>query len=152
MVIRSLEAKSREVKEVIMNKVILMGRACKDPEVRYAAASQLAIARFSLAVPRKGTEKTDFLNTVAFGKTAEFIEKYISRGIKVCIVGRVQTDSYTNKEGAKVSYTEIVIEEIEFAEKKQDGQRNNDTPPRSSQPGDGFMNIPDGVEDELPFN
>lgn len=137
-----------------MNKVILMGRLTRDPDVRYSQTdSNMAIARFSLAVDRRykkqGDETTaDFFNCTAFGKQGEFVEKYLKQGTKIVVTGRIQNDNYTNKEGQKVYSVQIMVEEIEFAESKAAGQsQQND-----SMPGDGFMNIPDGVESELPFN
>ena len=147
-----------------MNKVILMGRLTRDPEVRYGGANNSAVARFSLAVDRRfkrdGDEQTaDFINCVAFGKTAEFLEKYARKGTKFVVEGRIQTGSYTNKDGQKVYTTDVVCENVEFAESKnsQGGGNNggfdggsNFAP--SSDAGDGFMNIPDGIDEELPFN
>ncbi len=145
-----------------MNKVILMGRLTRDPEVRYGGANNSAVARFSLAVDRRfkrdGDEQTaDFINCVAFGKTAEFLEKYARKGTKFVVEGRIQTGSYTNKEGQKVYTTDVVCENVEFAESKnsQSGGSSFDggagfAP--SSDAGDGFMNIPDGIDEELPFN
>lgn len=138
-----------------MNKAILMGRLTRDPEVRYSQSdSSMAIARFSLAVDRRykkqGDETTaDFFNCTAFGKQGEFVEKYLKKGTKIVVTGRIQNDNYTNKDGQKVYSVQIMVEEIEFAESKATGQgaQNNDMPP-----GDGFMNIPDGIENELPFN
>ena len=138
-----------------MNKAILMGRLTRDPEVRYSQSdSSMAIARFSLAVDRRykkqGDETTaDFFNCTAFGKQGEFVEKYLKKGTKVVVIGRIQNDNYTNKEGQKVYSVQIMVEEIEFAESKAAGQsQQNDSMP----PTDGFMNIPDGIESELPFN
>ena len=144
-----------------MNKVILMGRLTRDPEVRYGGANNSAVARFSLAVDRRfkrdGDEQTaDFINCVAFGKTAEFLEKYARKGTKFVVEGRIQTGSYTNKDGQKVYTTDVVCENVEFAESKnsQGGSSfdggSNFAP--SSDAGDGFMNIPDGIDEELPFN
>ena len=138
-----------------MNKVILMGRLTRDPEVRCSQTdSNMAIARFSLAVDRcfkkqGDTVTADFFNCTAFGKQGEFVEKYLKQGTKIVVTGRIQNDNYTNKEGQKVYSVQIMVEEIEFAESKAAGQgaQNND-----SMQGDGFMNIPDGVENELPFN
>jgi single-strand DNA-binding protein len=147
-----------------MNKVMLMGRLTRDPEVRYSQGeTPLAIARFSLAVDRRfnrnNEEQTaDFINCVSFGKTAEFAEKYYRKGTKIAIVGRIQTGSYTNKDGVKVYTTEVVVEEQEFAESKNsssNGSSDNGNYQSSSAPmsaGDGFMNIPDGIDEELPFN
>lgn len=137
-----------------MNKAILMGRLTRDPDVRYSQTdSNMAIARFSLAVDRRfkkqgDTVTADFFNCTAFGKQGEFVEKYLKQGTKIVVIGRIQNDNYTNKEGQKVYSIQIMVEEIEFAESKAAGQsQQND-----SMPGDGFMNIPDGVESELPFN
>lgn len=135
-----------------MNKVILMGRLTSDPEIRYTQ-NKLAIARYTLAVDRKGhTENTaDFIRCVAFDHAAEFAEKYFKQGTKIIITGRIQTGSYTNKDGQKVYITEVVTEEQEFAKSKSASKpKQQETP--SANPN-GFMNIPDGVEDEdLPFN
>ena len=151
-----------------MNKVILMGRLTRDPEVRYSAGENaLAIARYTLAVDRRfrrdGEASADFISCVSFGRTAEFAEKYFRQGLKIAVTGRIQTGSYTNREGQKVYTTEVVVEEQEFAESKSAAASNGGdssyaayTPSRpepSAAAGDGFMNIPDGVEDEgLPFN
>lgn len=147
-----------------MNKTILMGRLTRDPEVRYSQNdSSMAIAKFSLAVDRRykkqGDEVTaDFFNCTAFGKQAEFVEKYLKKGTKVVVIGRIQNDNYTNKEGQKVYSVQIIVEEIEFAESKaaatgQGEQEDNNMPPAMGEPGaDGFMNIPDGIGNELPFN
>lgn len=143
-----------------MNKVILMGRLARDPEVRYGGANNTAVAKYSLAVPRKfkrdGDQECDFINCVAFGKLGEFAEKYLRKGIKIVIVGRIQTGSYTNKDGQKVYTTDVVVEEQEFAESKNASAANANTQsdPISSPRdlGDGFMNIPDGIDEELPFN
>ncbi len=146
-----------------MNKVILMGRLTRDPEVRYGGANNSAVARFSLAVDRRfkrdGDEQTaDFINCVAFGKTAEFLEKYARKGTKFVVEGRIQTGSYTNKEGQKVYTTDVVCENVEFAESKNaqgggnSGFDGGSTFTPSSDAGDGFMNIPDGIDEELPFN
>ena len=145
-----------------MNKVILMGRLTRDPEVRYSNGdNQMAIARYSIAVDRRGRRDTDgqtadFINCVAFGKAGEFAEKYFHKGTKIAVTGRIQTGSYTNKDGQKVYTTDIVIEEQEFAESKNAsgdaGFAPADRPSPSSAAGDGFMNIPDGIDEELPFN
>ena len=147
-----------------MNKVILMGRLTRDPEVRYSQGdASTAIARFSLAVDRRfrrdGEEQTaDFINCVAFGRTAEFMERYARKGTKFVVEGRIQTGSYTNKDGQRVYTTDVVVENIEFAESKASGDNNNggyvpaDRPSPSGAAGDGFMNIPDGIDEELPFN
>lgn len=140
-----------------MNKVILMGRLTRDPEVRYTQGDNaMAIARYSLAVDRRfkrdGEPDADFINCVAFGKAGEFAEKYLKKGTKIAVVGRIQTGSYTNKDGQKVYTTDVVVEEQEFAESKNSGSSdNNQSAPANKDMG--FMNIPDGIEDsELPFN
>ena len=150
-----------------MNKVILMGRLTRDPEVRYSQGeSATAIARFSLAVDRRfkrqGEADADFINCVSFGKTAEFAERYLKQGTKVVACGRIQTGSYTNKEGQRVYTTDVVVEEVEFAESKAASERNHgmdmggfqpaSRPAPSQAAGDGFMDIPDGIDEELPFN
>lgn len=147
-----------------MNKVILMGRLTRDPDVRYTQGEQaMAIARFSLAVDRRikrdGEASADFINCVAFGKTGEFIERYAHQGTKLVVEGRIQTGSYTNKDGVKVYTTDIILESCEFAESKAAGQRGTQTEQQGRQTStdnyptdaDGFMNIPDGVEEGLPF-
>lgn len=144
-----------------MNKVILMGRLTRDPEVRYSQSeNSMAIARYTLAVDRRfsrDSENTaDFINCVAFGKAGEFAEKYFRKGTKVAVTGRIQTGSYTNKDGQKVYTTDIVVEEQEFAESKgtgaEGGHATMSRPSPSAAIGDGFMNIPDGIDEELPFN
>lgn len=146
-----------------MNKVILMGRLTRDPEVRYASGDNLAIARYTLAVDRRfhkdGEATADFISCVVFGRAAEFAEKYFRQGLKITISGRIQTGSYTNREGQKVYTTEIVVEEQEFAESKSSGDNGaayypqKQTPPPAPADGaDGFMNIPDGIEEELPLS
>ena len=157
-----------------MNRVILMGRLTRDPEVRYSQGERsMAIARYTLAVDRRGrrnqsqdgSEQTaDFINCVAFDRAGEFAEKYFRQGMRVLISGRIQTGSYTNRDGQKVYTTEVIIEDQEFADSKNSGGGNGGgyaggyqqpaaRPEPSSAIGDGFMNIPDGVEDEgLPFN
>lgn len=145
-----------------MNKVILMGRLTRDPEVRYSQGENaLAIARYTLAVDRRfqrnGEQSADFISCVAFGRSAEFAEKWLKQGTKICITGRIQTGSYTNKDGVKVYTTEVVVEDQEFAESKNAAQSNGadfgggSRPTPSAASGDGFMSIPDGIEDELPF-
>lgn len=139
-----------------MNKVVLMGRLTRDPDVKYTQ-QQMCAARFTLAVDRRfkkdGEQQTaDFISCVAFGKTGEFIEKYCHQGTKLVVEGRIQTGSYTNRDGNKVYTTDVVVEQAEFAESKSTTTRES-RPEPSSASGDGFMNIPDGVEDEgLPFN
>lgn len=147
-----------------MNKVILMGRLTRDPEVRYSQGENAtAVARYTLAVDRRFTrnnddQTADFINCVAFGRSGEFAEKYLHKGTKIAITGRIQTGSYTNKDGVKVYTTDVVVEDQEFAESKNasagDGgyapAPRNESAPTSA--GDGFMNIPDGIDEELPFN
>lgn len=139
-----------------MNKVILMGRLGADPEIRYSQGENaMAVARYRLAVNRKykrdGEPSADFINCVAFGKAGEFAEKYLHQGIKIVITGRIQTGSYTNKDGQKVYTTDIVVEDHEFAESKAANEGRNRLAPTGTS-GDGFMNIPDGIDEELPFN
>ena len=141
-----------------MNKVILMGRLTRDPEIRYSQGEKpIAIARYSLAVNRRfrreGEEQSaDFINCVVFGKGAEFAENYLKQGTKIVVCGRIQTGSYTNKEGKKVYTTEVVVEEQEFAERKNAAGNNSGCPEPDSIPEDEFINIPEGLEEELPFN
>ena len=155
-----------------MNKVILMGRLTRDPEVRYSQGeASMAVARYTLAVDRRqarnnSNEQTaDFINCVAFGRAGEFAERYFRKGTKIAITGRIQTGSYTNKDGVRVYTTDIVVEEQEFAESKNassgneagyqnGGYQNNGgyNRPAPGGAGDGFMNIPDGIDEELPFN
>ena len=135
-----------------MNKIILIGRLTKDADVRYSQGAQpTAIARYTLAVDRKfkkqGEPDADFINCVEFGKLAEFAEKYFRKGTKIAVTGRIQTGSYTNKDGQKVYTTDVIVEEHEFAESKASSQPAQAAPTSS----DGFMSIPDGL-DELPFN
>lgn len=137
-----------------MNKIILMGRLTRDPETTYSQSSQtpMAISKFSIAVDRKfkrqGEVETDFFNCVAFGKQGEFVEKYLSKGNKVLLTGRIENNNYTNREGQKVYSVQVSVEEVEFAESKQTNSGNSDIPKQSN---DGFMNIPQGLEEELPF-
>ena len=149
-----------------MNKVVLIGRMARDPEVRYSQNdTSMAIARFSLAVDRRRAtnnqdgQSADFISCVAFGRTAEFIEKYFTKGRRIGVYGHIQTGSYTNKDGAKVYTTDVVVDEAEFVDSKGDNPGGNDTgfsAPSNNQPvapaGDGFMNIPDGIDEDLPFN
>ncbi len=140
-----------------MNKVIFMGRFTRDPEVRYSqGANPTAIARFTLAVNRRfkrdGEPEADFFNCTAFGKQAEFIERYMRKAVKVVVSGRIENDNYTNKEGQMVYSVKVMIEEIEFAESKAAGGNQGNSGYSNMGPGDGFMNIPDGLDEELPFN
>lgn len=149
-----------------MNKVILMGRLTRDPEVRYSQGENaMAVARYTLAVDRRvsrnnqnGEPTADFIQCVAFGRSGEFAEKYFRKGMKVVVTGRIQTGSYTNKDGQRVYTTDVVVEDQEFAESKNASQNNGGggfvpaDRPSPSDAGDGFMNIPDGIDEELPFN
>ncbi len=147
-----------------MNKVILMGRLTRDAEVRYSQGdASTAVARFSLAVDRRfkregDDQSADFINCVAFGRTAEFFERFGRKGTKFVVEGRIQTGSYTNKDGQRVYTTDVVVENVEFAESKANGEGGNsgyvpnNRPTPSQAAGDGFMNIPDGIDEELPFN
>ena len=154
-----------------MNKVILMGRLTRDPDIRYSTGeSATAVARYTLAVDRRfrrdGEQTADFIGCVAFGRNAEFAEKYLHQGTKIVAVGRIQTGSYTNRDGQKVYTTDVVVEEQEFAESKSvsdssrsayaGGNNYGQAPAQTSAPkpmsADDFMNIPDGIEEELPFN
>jgi len=148
-----------------MNKVILMGRLTRDPEVRYSQGTNsrgesTAIARYSLAVDRKfkrdGEPDADFFNCTCFGRQAEFAEKYLRKGTKILITGRIQNDNYTNREGQMVYSVQVMVDEQEFAESKN-AQSGNDNsgysrPQAPAPSGDGFMSIPDGLDDDLPFN
>lgn len=139
-----------------MNKVILMGRLCADPEVRYSQnENQTAVARYRLAVDRRfkreGDQTADFIPCVAFGKAAQFAEYYLHRGTKIIITGRIQTGSYTNKDGQKIYTTDVVVEDQEFAESKSASAGNGGAAPQTADP-DGFMSLPDGIDEELPFN
>lgn len=142
-----------------MNKVILIGRFVRDPEIRYTSNDKCC-ANFSIAVDRKykqeGQQDADFPRVIAWGKTAEFIEKYFRQGMKIVIEGRIQTGKYTNKEGQTVYTTDVVAESVEFAESKSAASNGNNSKPAESKPKmdeDGWMSIPDDVNDEgLPFN
>lgn len=139
-----------------MNKVILLGRLTRDPEVRYtqtATGDTMAIARYNLAVDRRGKKvegqpTADFISCVAFGKNGEFAEKYLKQGTKIAITGHIQTSNYTNKDGQKVYTTDVVIDEQEFAESKASSDRTEERPSAN----DGFIPIPDGIEGDLPFH
>ena len=146
-----------------MNKVVLVGRLTRDPEVRYSQGNNAtAVARYTVAVDRRfkrdGEPTADFIPCVVFGRSAEFAEKYFRQGMRVSVSGRIQTGSYTNKDGVKVYTTEVIVEEQEFAESKNANQQNNNVQagpsPFGNMPTDseGFMNIPDGIDEELPFN
>jgi single-strand DNA-binding protein len=147
-----------------MNKVILVGRLTRDPEVRYSQGENAtAVARYTIAVDRRfkrDNEPTaDFIPCIVFGRSAEFAEKYFRQGLRISVSGRIQTGSYTNKDGVKVYTTEVIVEEQEFAESKSESagnkspnQQSSNTPAASSGSSDGFMNIPDGIDEELPFS
>ena len=148
-----------------MNKVIFMGRLTRDPEVRYSQGERpVAVARYTLAVnrtfKRAGEPDADFINCVTFGRSAEFAERYFRQGIRIVVSGRIQTGSYTNRDGVKVYTTDVIVEDQEFAESKAAseqsaasyGARQEAAPAPSAPVGDGFMNIPDGLEEELPFS
>ena len=162
-----------------MNKVILMGRLTRDPEVRYSAGeNSTAVAKYTLAVDRRfrrdGEATADFIGCTVFGRGAEFAERYFHQGIKIVVTGRIQTGSYTNRDGQKVYTTDVIVEDQEFAESKAASDGYNAGAMRQSAPGpsmnpgpraaspmpapsqasvaDGFMNIPDGIDEELPFN
>ena len=137
-----------------MNKVILMGRLTRDPDVRYTAGDNpTAIGRYTLAVDRRykreGEATADFINCVAFGKQGEFAEKYFRQGTKVLVTGRIQTGSYTNRDGVKVYTTDVVVEEQEFAESKKEEKKPQK---KIEEDENGFMNIPEGIDEELPFD
>ena len=148
-----------------MNKVILMGRLTRDPDVRYSSGdNQTAVARYTLAVDRRfnrnnSDQTADFINCVAFGRSGEFAEKYFRKGMKIAITGRIQTGSYTNKDGQKVYTTDVVVEEQEFAESKNASSQNagesfsapDNHTSFNQDLNDDFMNVPDGIDEELPF-
>lgn len=143
-----------------MNNVILSGRLTRDPEVRHSqnGNEDRIVARYTLAVDRiysKENQQADFINCVEFGKLAEFAEKYFYKGIKLIVRGRIQTGSYTNRDGVKVYTTDIIVESHEFAESKRTSEQNSNAPISNDVPAvgsDGFMNIPDGLDEELPFS
>ncbi len=149
-----------------MNRVILIGRLTRDPDIRYSQNDQsMAIARYTLAVDRRvrrdagdGQQTADFIGCVAFGRTAEFAEKYLRKGTKIAVTGRIQTGSYTNRDGQKVYTTDVVVEDHEFVESKGASAPGGESAEPDAAPapenavGDGFMNIPDGLDEDLPFN
>ena len=154
-----------------MNKVILMGRLTRDPMVRYSQGEKpMAVARYTLAVDRRfkreGEPTADFISCVAFGKQGEFAEKYLRKGTKIAVSGRIQTGSYTNRDGVKVYTTDVIVEDQEFAESKAASDRSRASfsmeepdmgdrsaePDMAKAPSDGFMNVPDGLEENLPFH
>lgn len=147
-----------------MNKVMLIGRLVRDPDIK-TSQSGVVVARYALAVDRRfkkdGEQTADFIGCIAFGKTAEFAEKYFTKGIKIAVVGRIQTGSYESKDGQKVYTTDVVVEENEFTESKKSASENatqsGGTPAAAITPAnatgpDGFMNIPDDIDEELPFD
>lgn len=136
-----------------MNKVELLGRLTRDPDIRYSNSEEsIAVARFNLAVERRhrkdGQIEADFISCVAFGRSAEFAEKYLHKGTKIVLVGRIQTGNYTNQDGQKIYTTDVVAEEMYFAESKKEGSDGRSEPTDEN----GFMNIPEGIDEELPFN
>ena len=134
-----------------MNKWLGIGRLTRDPEIRYSG--ETAVASFTMAIDRrynKEEQKADFISCVAFNKKAEFTEKYLHQGTKIAVEGRIQTGSYTNKDGQKIYTTDVVVEELEFAESKGTGGKSSDAPSEAA-PNGGFMKIPDGIENDLPF-
>ena len=146
----------------MINRVVLVGRLTRDPELKYTT-NGIANLRFSIAVNRtftsqNGERQADFINCVAFGRTAEFLERFGRKGTKFVLEGHIQTGSYTNKDGQRVYTTDVVAENVEFAESKNAAGGNADfggapsAPSPSGAAGDGFMNIPDGIDEELPFN
>lgn len=145
-----------------MNKVILMGRLTRDPEIRYSQGdNQMAIAKYTLAVDRRGRsnngqddQNADFINITAFGRAGEFAEKYLHKGTKVLVTGRIQTGSYTNKDGVRVYTTDVIVEDQEFAESKNASSSNGGFQaemPAPQSASDGFMNVPEGIDEDLPF-
>lgn len=140
-----------------MNKVTLMGRLTRNPNVTYTQGeNSTCVARYTIAVDRRfKKDETDFISCVAFGKQGEFAEKYLKQGTKIAVVGRIQTGSYTNREGTKVYTTDVVIEEQEFAESKKAAEHNAGRPETQTEmpaaDNNGFMSVPDGYEDQLPF-
>lgn len=142
-----------------MNKAILMGRLCADPDVRYTTGDKtVCVARYRLAVNRmyskEGEQQADFISCVAFGKNGEFAEKHLHKGIKIIIAGRIQTGSYTNKDGQRVYTTDVVVENHEFCESCSQGNApvNTQPKPEPAPSMDGFIDIPDGIDEELPFS
>ena len=146
-----------------MNKVILIGRLTRDPDVRYSQGENAtAVARYTLAVDRRihidGQQSTDFISCVVFGRGAEFAEKYLHQGTKIAVTGRIQTGSYTNRDGQRVYTTDVIVEEQEFAESRNQSQNFENaagasaTAPSAPVDANGFMDIPDGIDEELPFN
>lgn len=137
-----------------MNSVQIIGRVCREIEVRYSqnGNDSTAIARFTVAVDRRfkkeGGDTADFISCVAFGRTAEFLEKYFKKGMRIALNGRIQTGSYTNKDGVRVYTTDVIAENVEFCESKKDGEEKRDDIPKFD---DGFINIPEDISDQIPF-
>lgn len=146
-----------------MNKVIMLGRLVRDPETRYSGAdNSMAVCRYTLAVDKKfkkdGEATADFINCISFGKSAEFAEKYFTKGLRVAVSGRIQTGSYTNRDGQKVYTTDVVVEEHEIAQSRseasnqQESNRQPEISPYGEDKDNGFMKFPDGIDDEFPFS
>lgn len=146
-----------------MNKVILLGRLVREPETRYGGANDsMAVCRYTLAVDKKfkkdGEATADFINCISFGKTAEFAEKYFTKGLRVAVSGRIQTGSYTKRDGQKIYTTDVVVEEHEIAQSRseasnqQESNRQPEISPYGEDKDNGFMNVPDCIDDELPFS
>lgn len=140
-----------------MNKVILMGRLTRDPDIRYSSGeNSMAVGRYTLAVDRRykksGEQTADFISCVTFGKTAEFAEQYLRQGTKITIIGRIQTGSYTNREGVKVYTTDVIVDEHEFCESKRSSLQEDSKASNPPVDQNGFMNIPDDISEDLPFN
>lgn len=140
-----------------MNCVNLIGRLCRDAEVRRSGEGDkaTAIARFTLAVDRRfkkdGGDTADFISCVAFGKTGEFVEKYFHKGMRMALNGRIQTGSYTNKDGVRVYTTDVIAENVEFCESKNESNNGTNSTPAAPDFGDGFLNIPEDISEEIPF-
>jgi len=137
-----------------MNKVILSGRLCADPDVRYSEVrgEQMAVASYRLAVNRIKADETDFITCVAFGKAGEFAEKYLKKGTKMLISGRIQTGKYTNQDNQTIYTTNVVVETQEFCESKKNSENNEAQEPQGEGPAsEGFMSIPENAADDLPF-
>lgn len=139
-----------------MNKIFLIGRLCRDVEMSYSTnGNNTAVARYTLAVNRpykNGAQEADFIRCIAFGKTAELADRYLAKGMKIAVEGRIQTGSYTNREGQKVYTTDVIVERQEFLEKRADNSQSAPAPDAAENYCDRFMDIPDGIEEELPFS
>ena len=147
------DGKAKRKVEWLINKVILLGRLTRDPEIRFGQGENSGVAKYSLAVDRRfrreGEATADFINCVVFGKQVEFVDKYLRQGTKIAVVGRIQTGSYTNKDGVRVYTTDVVVEEQEFAESK--ASQGNSAQQPQQQSNDGWLNIPDGIDEKLPW-